>query len=157
MAVLASAVAATVAALAVLAGALVFVNQQEAGFARIQSQDRELLDAQTDGQQALNKNDLPRALGIYREVVKLAEDLIRRQPSDPQWRLNLAVGHENLGYALEASGNVPMARAEYARALTAAHECAKLDGKTPQVSKDRATLQGEVQADLKRLASSNRT
>jgi hypothetical protein len=147
-----SAIALSLAALAAVDGVMAYLAQSNATQAMVQLRRSELLDAQTAADDdRLVKKDFTSAIAGYGQVVALAEQLIRIEPTEPLWWLDMAAAHQWRGYSFHlrgASNDQAQMKSEYELALAAAQRCAALNSGSPQVLQDCKTLGDYVQSRL---------
>ncbi|HEX3917351.1 MAG TPA: hypothetical protein VHW60_08435 [Caulobacteraceae bacterium] len=127
---LALAVGAAIAATALVAtgvGALLIASEK-ATEATVEELDRRVIDDQRDGDDAL-KTDLNQSIILYSRAMSEAQETARLQPTEPQWRYNVASAHAFLGFAYQhrnANGDAERASAEFAAASQGLTDAASL-------------------------------
>jgi hypothetical protein len=132
-------------------GVLAFAAYQGAERAKTQQIDRSLLANERDAERAEAAADLDLAVAKFAANVAIAEQLVGREPTNPQWTYNLARAHASLGYALAKrgrSGDQARARAEYLEAKEAVANLAAMDAGDPGLRANRMQLAGWLAQQL---------
>jgi hypothetical protein len=134
--------------IAAIFAALVYVAAFESKSGQLQAMDRQVINDQRDGDDALRANDPNHAIAKYSSAVGTAAKLVSLDPANPQWRLNLASTESSLGFAFLKAGNAQRSHDEFVLANAAASDCANVDQKAPDVRADRILLQKQLQPYL---------
>ena len=110
-----------------------------------------MLANERDAERAEAAADLDLAVAKFAANVAIADQLVGREPTNPQWTYNLARAHASLGYALAKrgrSGDQARARAEYLEAKEAVANLAAMDAGDPGLRANRMQLAGWLAQQL---------
>jgi hypothetical protein len=141
-----SSIAAATTILAALAGVMAYVAYTNAAAAFVQLTDRNFVDGERDGDADVKAQDFTDAIARYTADIGLAEILVSREPTNPQWLFNLATEHARLGFALlrrGGAGDAQHAHNEFLAAQATANDVAKIDADSP-VRADRMALEKQL-------------
>jgi hypothetical protein len=146
------------AVLAVVCGALAWQTYVYAERVGAELLDRKLLVSERDGERAVAACRLDLAASKIAGSVAMAGQLVRREPSDPTWRYNLAYDQAYMAFILKKRGlgddlQQSAAALDKARATVAA--LARIDANDPKVRAARLALAASLQSPVDRSTPCN--
>nr|HEX4317228.1 serine/threonine-protein kinase [Kofleriaceae bacterium] len=92
--------------------------------------------------------DLEAALAEYRIALELGEKLGAREPHDPRWMQDIAIGHDDVGSVLAAKGDHAGALVDYRAGVAQITAAVAIDPTNTEMQQSLATLDEKVGIEL---------